>query len=278
MAGPSSHSQVGDGKNPSRHLRNHVLAPLLGRFDLGLFITCDELDVGGWKTYINPLYPYLFGWDLQPGTALPDIDQTRFKDGPCKIKGLRNSADHCRDYYLQYGHLLNSFNLMRNFELKHLLQFSYVIKARADLQYKPDNVFRPAWFEHLPERTVGATSTEFHMRDRWMEREPPLWPNGMSDQFVFGSRDTMKIYFDLFYSKREDHGWVEVIVAGHVQEMNLSVITVELQTSQAGGKKFVNGKDGVWVKTPCRLCFNPCRFRNPDFCDSSNNTVVFRSA
>jgi hypothetical protein len=107
-----------------------------------------------------------------------------------------------------------------------------------------------------------------HTTDRWLERSwgsGATWPDVVNDQLAFGPRFSMGAYFELLRNHEESTrmarppGHIEGMLSHylrHARSPPLQIVTVELQYSQPGGK-YINGRDGQWVNSHCRWCWNP---------------------
>jgi hypothetical protein len=250
MAGSYGHQMGLDHQRYAAAFFDHMIGPLLPQFRVALIIASEPGESSAWEKWCHGFHDVIIV-GIREGAPLPEINTTRFSRDRCVHKD-------CYKYWLQYGHLRNSYEQMKLYESEHSVHFDYLVKARQDVEYKPDNFISPGWFSKMAADEIAVPSTEFHMTDRWMERKPS-WPDGMSDQLVLGPRLAMDYYFDLFWSRptktpRRRYG-IENMLAEHMVSGSVKVRTVELQLSQPGGK-FWNGNDrhGGWVTTPCELC------------------------
>ena len=167
-------------------------------------------------------------------------------------------------YWQQYTHIWQSLQVMLTFEQTHVgVRHAYLARVRHDITYV--DTFSPAWLETMPCDALAVASTEFHMRDRWMERSPPLWPAGVSDQLVFGPRAPMSHFAKFVLSQAGSERTlvsdrppnIESLLAEHLIDANVSVITVELRFRQPGSARSVRCPACGNVSSPCRYCWDP---------------------
>ncbi|KAK3248146.1 hypothetical protein CYMTET_42379 [Cymbomonas tetramitiformis] len=171
LAGPPDHNHKKGlpGSEFTNSLLHHIILQLSGKFDVAMFIACssdDEAEI--WRReVIEPLSHALF--------------------------------------FSQYGHLRQAYELLLRFEQLNPQKFDYIVKTRIDLLYKADNFLNPRWLMALPSMHIGVPSTEFHMYDRWAERNNAdefILP----DQMAFGRREVMDVYFGLFEEGERSEG------------------------------------------------------------------------
>jgi hypothetical protein len=277
MAGPYGHRMTDNGRGAAgmayaHSFYDHMVKPLLPQLRVELMISSEPDDSSAWEAWCQPFISTI-AVRIATGAPLPKRRETRFSHVLCH--------NNCEKLWLQYGHLHNSFELLKQREGQagchegqagyHVHRegqagcrerFDYIVKARQDVMYKPDNFMKPEWLFKMAQNTVAVPSTEFHTRDRWMERTPSMWPLGMNDQIVFGPRSAMDAYLNIIWSNQTlPSGYPqgpESILARYMISCNLTVVTVELQISQPGGGDghFKNGKRRRWVTTPCELCMD----------------------
>jgi len=251
MAGPYGHNMGLDPQSYATAFFDHMIDPLLPQFRVALIIASEPGESPSWEKWCQG-YITVITVRIREGAPLPERNATRFSKDRCIHRD-------CYKYWLQYGHLRNSYEHMKLYESEHGVHFDYLVKARQDVKYKPDNFIRPGWFFKLATDEIAVPSTEFYMMDRWMERKPSFWPDGMNDELALGPRLAMDYYFGFLWSRprktpRRRHS-IENMLADHIVSCSVKVRTVELQISQPGGKRVVTQKDGsVWVTTPCELC------------------------
>jgi len=256
MAGPYGHRMIDGGRGAmgmdyARSFYNHMIEPLLAQFRVELLISSEPGQSFAWTTWCRPFKSVIYV-KIVEGAPLPERNETRFADTLCH--------DACLELWLQYGHLHNSYDMLKQREAIDNVRFDYIVKARQDVMYKPDNFMMPGWLFKMSADDVAVPSTEFHTRDRWLERKPSMWPLGMNDQIVFGSQWAMDKYFNIIWSNTtlpSDHPQgPESVVAVYLASCHVNVVTVELQVSEPGGRTrgFKNGRAGKWVTTPCNLC------------------------
>lgn len=264
LAGPFGRKMVGPLADTTKvyatAFYDHMVAPLLPQFRVAVMIASEPNDTRAWETWCQGFHDNITV-RINVSAPLPARDTTIFSKDKCRSKDGKN---HCNTWWLQYGHLRSSYELMKQHEAEHNLHFDYIVKGRVDFMYKPDNFLLPGWFLKMGANDVAVPSTEFHNHRRWMEAtkgHPSAWPSLMADQIAFGPRLVMDKYFELLWSKATfstEHG-IEGILAAHAIYHNLRPVTVEFQVSQPGGGalKFQNGKGGHWVTTNCTLCMTP---------------------
>jgi hypothetical protein len=201
MAGPYRKDYMMDqwtgqhmGAVLARSFYSHMIEPLLEYFRVELMISSDPGESVAWRTWCQPFIPDIYV-QITEGAPLPEKNETRFADTFCSIG--------CDGLWLQYGHLHNSYAMLQQREANDNVRFDYIVKARVDLMYKPDNFMVPGWLFKLSANSVAVPSTEFHAGDRWMERQPSMWPLGMNDQIVFGPRSAMDRYIQ--YTLEQDN-------------------------------------------------------------------------
>jgi hypothetical protein len=273
LAGPHDHTWENvpyvSVRDWARGFHDHMISRLLPRFDVSMFITCDESHKQGWHAW-SQNFTDLAAKQISLYTDFPSIDATRFtkKDGLC-------THPDCVSYWYQYKHIYNSYLAMKAYESDRNVRFDFIVKARSDYSYKPENFLEPWWFDQMSSQTLAVPSTQFHRTDRWAEPVPkydkgkymgprynvggPIdrWPRSMCDQIVMGPRPAMDKFFDVLWSKRKlPQGYydgIEGILAAYLQSEHVSVMTVELQVSQPGGK-YVLGYNAWWVSYPCKMC------------------------
>jgi hypothetical protein len=260
MAGPYGKRMLDNGRGNmgavyAGSLYSHMIEPLLPQFRVELMISSDPGESAAWTTWSQQFKTDIYV-QIAEGPPLPERNATRFADTLCSTA--------CPALWLQYGHLHNSYAMLQQREANDNVHFDYIVKTRVDIMYKPDNFMMPGWLFKLSANEVAVPSTEFHTGDRWMEREPSMWPNGMNDQIVFGPRSAMEKYFNLFWSKatipNQYPQGPESVVSRYLVSCNIDVITVELQVSRPGCQNMpdcsaVNGMPEYgWVTTPCKLC------------------------
>ena len=266
LSGPATRHSNPD-IDSAQQLRAHVIEPLLSDFTVGVFVAAEN--VANWKhahlrklrasttavvvaTEVPPLPPRAISrfrdkhqWAGVVSPELADVVQSRV----------------VTSVWLQWGHVLQAFELMELFERLASATFSFVLKCRIDLFYKPDHYFAAAWLRHMPNGTIATSSTEFECLDRWVDRTnsrptycfaPPdaravklgeTWPFMIPDQFLFGRRDQMKLVLrGFFYSKPTRdrhkppwHSWPsyltsEFALAEHIDSIGLEPpVAFELQ-------------------------------------------------
>jgi len=254
MAGPYGHRMIDNGRGAvgmtyATSFYKRMIEPLLPQLLVELLISSEPRESSAWEEWCKP-FSSSIAVRIVEGAPLPDRIETRFSDVLCH--------DSCQGLWLQYGHLHNCLELVKQREASGNVRFDYIVKARQDVMYKPDNFMTPGWLFRMPKDALAVPSVEFHTSDRWMERTPSMWPLGMNDQIVFGPRSAMEAYLNTIWSNSTvPNGYPqgpESVLSRHIISCNLTVITVELQISRPGGRNFKNGKGGRWVTTPCKLC------------------------
>ena len=224
------------------------LALAYNRVDI--FVATGAETTAGWQNFFEPLRSNAsIVVEAFRDEDLPHIETTRF----------RWSMSRHRDsniYWLQYGHIWQSFLLLAKHEATRKTRYDYVVRCRNDYLFY--DTFDPQWLSSMPCDSIAVPSTEFHtaLNDRWMERQPSMWPAGMCDQLVFGPRGVMQHYSQLLFhnaSRRlaPPSNGIESILAQNFQDMHVSVITVELRFRQARQHRY------KLVASPCRYCWDP---------------------
>lgn len=267
FAGPPTHRHA-PGVDYANHVRDRLVQPLLaGGFTVGSFATADsEADVEGWRRFLAPVASAgASPVEVALTPPAPDRERTRFADSECRHKHHK-SSEPCVHAWQVWSHLDATFQLLRRYEVRepHRRPFDFLVKARNDVAYRPSDALDPSWLLQLPTDVLAVPSVELHMSDRWLERAEASrrWPSILNDQLAFGSRAAMGVYFGLVHShsrsgfKPYHHEQILAEYLLHARAPPLRIVTVELQYSQPGGK-FVNGKNGEWVRTPCRFCWRP---------------------
>jgi hypothetical protein len=258
MAGPYGHRMMHQGRGNmgavyARSFYSHIIEPLLPQFYVELMISSDPGESLAWTEWCQPFKSDIYV-QIAEGAPLPERNETRFADNLC------HDGEGCHGLWLQYGHLYNSYAMLQQREVNNNVKFDYIVKARVDLMYKPDNFMMPGWLFKLSADEVAVPSVEFHTRDRWLEREPSMWPLGMNDQVVFGPRSAMDRYFNILWSNTTIPSQYpqgpESVLSRYLISCNVNVVTVELQVSRPCGRNcgFKNGRNEKWVTTPCKLC------------------------
>jgi len=236
-------------------LKTHIIEPLLKRFGVYIFIGCAEHEKRDWQNELiyrlSP--PGLSGAGAQIVSKIFVIEPVP-EDEDCRFNAeLTRHPDRLK-YSQQYGKLYQTARKAFDCLEQQSADFHYVIKLRFDLIYNSLDYFDPNWLTALPDYThvLLAPSTEFHCLDRWKERSPSMWPDGMCEQIVAGNKRNMKIYFDLYKSRevfrsdikvRSQSAGIESIVADHLLLNGLTCKTFDLQFSQPGGKHILGYPD-----------------------------------
>ena len=162
-------------------LSRRVLEPLATATDLAIFVACEAQEVGVWLRSLGSMpVAVALGLHVRPyRDAIPFVSRTLF-------------ANHQnKRFMLQFGHLLDAWRSVVDFEQRLQQPFTWVLRVRADLVYAPCTTFRPQWLHTLPINAIGFG-------------EPPTlsqlagWPHsGVSDKFAIGTRDAMEWYLTL---------------------------------------------------------------------------------
>jgi hypothetical protein len=155
-------------------------------------------------------------------------------------------------YKCQYGKLYYTFKYFNEICIKNNIEIDYFIKCRFDIIYKPDNKFNSTWLEKYSSNNyISLPSTEFHQMDRWSDRTNiHTHPRMVCDQFVFGNKITMNIYFNLYsynFTNNYNKG-IEQILSDYLLLNKINCAIIELQFAQPGGK-YVLGKNNKWLDT-----------------------------
>jgi hypothetical protein len=207
--------------------------------EIHIYIGCFEHERAEWEKELCFKLPNEVKYTI---VLLPEsIEEGRFSPDLCYHTDREN-------YKQQYFKLYATFKRIS-------VDFDFIFKLRIDLMYKSDDYFDTQWL--LP-NVLLVPSTEFHCFDRWNERTPSMWNDGMCDQIVAGDKKTMSIYFDFFrckefYRESTKHKGIESILADYCLLRKLKVATFDLQASQPGGK-FVLG-NGKWLDNRHKIVY-----------------------
>lgn len=274
FSGPFQH-KLAEGVDHREEFARHVYRPIARRFLTNVFVATDRPhDEASWRDFLQPMLyanttSVVCGASKLP--AIPTQDQTRFVlsrtaliEAEWHEGQLHWWRQQMHNYWQQYAHVWQSLQVMLRFEKAHAgVQHAYILRARHDYTYL--DTFVAAWLETMPCDAVGLSSTEFHTHDRWMERVPPMWPGRASDQFVFGPRAPMQHFANIAWSRAGSERalvtdfWphIESLLAEHLIDGNVSVVTVEMRIGQPGGPREKRCPACDVVKSPCRYCWDP---------------------
>lgn len=224
----------------------NILDPLKNYgYDVFIFVACEFNEVKNWKQYFDSIENCNITISPYTNSCVSFNDSKFFQ---CHHRD-------CFAYYQQYSHLFYSYNLLCYYEKSNNIMFDYIIKSRNDLFFNDKTLFNPNWLSYIHDDTICCPSTEFHNFNRWVENHQ-LTNTMMSDQFIFGSRRIMDIYFNLINDKspishNHPHG-IETILRQYINSKQIKVQTVNFQFSQPGGR-FVLGKTNKWLPGKSRF-------------------------
>ena len=142
------------------------MLPLAEAFTVRIFATCkDVAQAKQWRAdygHFKGVPLFVHGDDTMPIS----LQDSRFDARWCDVctphqpdKATKPNVEaiakkfcgwQYTEYWLQYGHLRNSFRLMRVFEIARKMKFDYIVKTRSDITYRPGDVLQPAWLRTLP--------------------------------------------------------------------------------------------------------------------------------
>jgi hypothetical protein len=211
-------------------------------YKIFIFIGCFQHEVEDWQNELIKKLPEGISNKI---FILPEIKEIEYSHFDKSIH-----ADKFK-YKQQYGKLYYTFKNIVSYMNEIKDDFHFVIKLRFDIIYKNDNYFHPEWFKILKDNALMVPSTEFHCFDRWNERNPSMWSDGMCEQIVAGNKKMMTIYFELFkcikyFNNHTIRKGIESIMADYMLLNKIIIATFDLQYSQPGGK-FVLGKNNNWL-------------------------------
>ena len=149
--------------NTAQELVDHILTPLAATCAVGVFVSATDLR--SWETHWLPTLRRAPGLTRVKAEQAPPLPwprmHTRFRD--------EFSVDWAQERFVQVAQVRQAWELMARFEAVWGT-FKWVVKARIDLVYRPDQRFVVAWLSRLPNNTVATPATELHCADRWIDR------------------------------------------------------------------------------------------------------------
>ena len=169
MAGPPTHICKLGVSDPMCRMNNasfQVSRSLFGELDarilrptcaagieLGMFIACDSGEKDGWESMLH--------WMLSSGRRCvgahvvgaysarePTIEQSVF--GALPTHAAYNDR-------MQFAHLAEAWLLMRKHEELVNRKYTWVLRTRNDLVYRPDFIFQPGWLTTLPADSLSSS-------------------------------------------------------------------------------------------------------------------------
>ncbi len=238
---------------------------------MGLFVASEANQAAQWhRELLKPLNDSgaLLAARLVEASHI-DVNQRIFvvtqPKGPMNHKGIScfRQKGECARYAAQYVHLRDAYDSMRDWECTNGngAAFSFVLRVRVDVIYFPDFQMKAEWLLRLPEATIAVNAKEFGPPDRWIDREPSMWPYGMCDQMVLGRRREMDLYFRLTRDAKplaetrrrgRDGGraGIEAVIADFMIKAGITVVAIDVQLARP--------PRGIpWIIEPCLNCFEP---------------------
>ena len=214
-----------------------LLQPLLLHFAVTAVVGCDgAAERAGWKAFLAavvsrlPLFADRIRTfiekfeDTKCSAATPSATPQAASASPTLVSSLRHICSdlaglhyscaclppqgrslfsQSSNKYAQWAKLARMVGVLERVETSIGIEFDYVVKARNDFIYRPDQLLEPRWLQLLqadevavPAMPFQAPRAGYHDASRRDWQQP--WPfNGINDQLAFGRRAPMLRYLSV---------------------------------------------------------------------------------
>ena len=253
-----------------------LVAPLLAaRLRVDLFVAGEQAEEQRWRDWAAPSAPS----SLTFAAHAPPVRTVNESHFHC------DCAKWCVNFepgvHEQFRKLEEAWRLVQRANTT----YDYVIKARNDLLFHPNQTFRPCWLLELPPHVVLTNDVEMHHSPvgvRWNERggnqawplQPlPTYPLHVSDQLLAGTPATLAPFLELDGAPPPPGGrwevagepwrakacpdppWnIESVAARALHGAGVGVFTVSLQLRKMEMQRGKLYK--AWLAEPCRACYD----------------------
>lgn len=204
----------------ARELTVSIVSPLLLLFEVHLLASCDgAAERAGWQAFFASLRPTLFSHRLhtEVDAASSDTCSAEGHERQCSDFATREPygcaclpqqqrtlfVGQRANKYVQWAKLARAARSLRSLERRRGRAFDYIVRARNDFIYRPDQRIDTRWLLLLGDRDVAVPATAFQAHragkydiDRADWQTP--WPYcGVNDQLALGRREPMLTYLGI---------------------------------------------------------------------------------
>lgn len=235
----------------SREFQRAVIAPLAG-MHVDAYVAGKPKDRAVWMDWFQNTSVSSVTWAELAGPDAPTGNERLLRCMVGSEKPARKSWRYA--YYDAHRQYRSAWDLMQKSEKV----YDFVIRARSDLTYHPNQTISPCWLTHLQQGELLAVDKAYHQHFRWNEHKSFQYPNTCEDQFLVGRMATMHNFFTIDESwNTTDCGNMplgpERIIAVTLQAQGVKVHTVNLQVQAIKGSDWRHLDTG-WISTPCLAC------------------------
>jgi hypothetical protein len=251
-----------------------LVAPLLAaRLRVDVFVAGESWDEARWREWVAPAAPSSFTFAAHAATPARTLNESHFH---CDCPGW--CVNYAPTVHEQYRKLEEAWRLVQRANVS----YDYVVKARNDLLFHPNQTFRACWLLELPPRAVLANDVELNhspVGNRWNERggggawpqfPTPYYPAHVSDQLLAGTPAALAPFLELDGAPQPPGGrwevpgrseacpkipWnIESVAARALHDAGVGVFTVSLQLRKQALQQ--GGLYTSWLAEPCRACYD----------------------